>query len=107
MVTVNASNIEKDWAWVTTHGASGRWRNISAETGLIAVQGPRAEDLVAGLADVDVRAIGYYRFAHGLVGGVSTIVSRTGYTGEDGFELYAPWEATERLWTALMEAGAK
>jgi aminomethyltransferase len=107
MVTVNASNMDKDWAWCTTHGASARWRNISAETGLIAVQGPRAEDLVAALADIDVRAIGYYRFARGHVGGVSTLVSRTGYTGEDGFELYAPWNDTERLWAALMEAGTK
>ena len=105
MVTVNASNIEKDWAWVTTHGAAARWRNISAETGLIAVQGPRAEDLVARLADLDVRAIGYYRFARGAVAGVPTLVSRTGYTGEDGFELYVPWNDTEHVWTALLDAG--
>jgi aminomethyltransferase len=106
MITVNASNIDKDWAWCTAHGAAARWRNVSAETGLIAVQGPRAEDLVASLAEVDVRTIGYYRFARGHVAGVSTLVSRTGYTGEDGFELYAPWGETERLWTALVEAGA-
>ncbi|HEV8143040.1 MAG TPA: glycine cleavage system aminomethyltransferase GcvT [Methylomirabilota bacterium] len=105
MITVNASNIDKDWAWVTTHGASARWRNISAETGLIAVQGPRAEALVGGLADIDVRAIGYYRFARGKVAGVPTIVSRTGYTGEDGFELYLPWNDTERVWMALLDAG--
>ena len=107
MITVNASNIDKDWAWVTGHAAGARWRNISAETGLIAVQGPRAEDLVASLADIDVRAIGYYRFARGTLARVPTLVSRTGYTGEDGFELYAPWGETERLWTALIDAGAK
>ena len=107
MVTVNASNIDKDWAWVTAHGSSARWRNISGETGLIAVQGPRAEDLVAGLADVEVRAIGYYRFARGRVAGVSALVSRTGYTGEDGFELYAPWGETERVWNALVDAGTR
>ena len=107
MITVNASNIDKDWAWVTAHGGGAQWRNISAQTGLIAVQGPRAEDLVSGLADIDVRAIGYYRFARGNVARVSTLVSRTGYTGEDGFELYAPWSDTERLWAALVEAGAK
>jgi len=107
MITVNASNIDKDWAWVTAHGGGAQWRNISAETGLIAVQGPRAEDLVAGLADIDVRAIGYYRFARGTVARVATLVSRTGYTGEDGFELYAPWGETERLWSALIEAGTK
>src|ERR1051325_4915291 len=81
MVTVNASNIDKDWAWVTSRGASARWRNVSGETGLIAVQGPRAEDLVAGLADVNVRDIAYYHFARGKVAGVSALVSRTGYTG--------------------------
>jgi len=105
MLTVNASNIEKDWAWVTTHGASARWRNISADTGLIAVQGPNAEDLVVALADVDVRALGYYRFVRGKVAGVATLISRTGYTGEDGFELYVPWNETERVWTALLESG--
>jgi aminomethyltransferase len=105
MVTVNASNTDKDWAWMTEHGPAPRWRNISAETGLIAVQGPRAEALVAELADVDVRAIAYYHFARGKVAGVPTLVSRTGYTGEDGFELYAPWGETERLWDALLDAG--
>ena len=106
MVTVNASNIEKDWAWVTTHGGSARWRNVSADTGLIAVQGPRAEELVARLADVGVRPVEYYHFARGKVAGVAAILSRTGYTGEDGFELYLPWSDTERAWTALLDAGA-
>ncbi len=105
MVTVNASNIDKDWAWMTTHAPGAEWRNVSTETGLIAVQGPRAEELVAGLADTDVQAIRYYRFARGAVAGVPTLISRTGYTGEDGFELYVPWDATERVWVALLEAG--
>jgi len=105
MVTVNASNIDKDWAWATTHGAGPAWKNISAETGLIAVQGPRAEDLVATLADTDVRAIGYYHFARGSLAGVSTLISRTGYTGEDGFELYVPWNETARVWAALLDGG--
>ena len=106
MVTVNASNIEKDWAWVTTHGGSATWRNVSAETGLIAVQGPGAEALVARLADIDVPALGYYRFARGKVAGVAAVISRTGYTGEDGFELYLPWNDTERAWVALLDAGS-
>src|SRR5205085_1799554 len=107
MITVNASNIDKDWAWVTSHGANARWRNVSTETGLIAVQGPRAEELVASLAESDVPAIGYYRFARDRVAGVTALISRTGYTGEDGFELYAPWNETARLWTALTDAGAR
>ena len=105
MLTVNAGNIDKDYAWVTAHGKKARWRNVSAETGLIAAQGPRAEALVARLADRDVTAIGYYRFARGTVAGVSTLISRTGYTGEDGFELYVAAADTARLWAALLEAG--
>ena len=109
MLTVNAGNIDKDWAWVTEQsagqGASARWRNVSAETGLIAVQGPKAEDLVQRLADYDVRTIGYYRFAFGGVAGVRTLISRTGYTGEDGFELYLPATSASSVWHALLEAG--
>ncbi|MBI3635124.1 MAG: glycine cleavage system aminomethyltransferase GcvT, partial [Candidatus Rokubacteria bacterium] len=79
--------------------------NTSADTGLIAVQGPHAEALVARLADRDVAAIGYYHFAEGPVAGVSTLISRTGYTGEDGFELYTPAAETRRVWDALLDAG--
>ena len=105
MLTVNAGNIDKDWEWVTTHGAVARWRNVSAETALIAVQGPHAEALVGALADRGVTDIGYYRFVHGVVGGVHTLISRTGYTGEDGFELYVAVADGTRLWTALLDAG--
>ena len=75
------------------------------ETGLIAAQGPKAEELVGRLADQDVGKLGYYRFARGAVAGIDTLISRTGYTGEDGFELYASAAATARLWAALLEAG--
>jgi len=108
MLTVNAGNIDKDWAHVTKsteHVKNVRWRNASEGTGLIAVQGPKAEALVGRLADRDVAAIGYYRFARGTVGEVPTLISRTGYTGEDGFELYAPADGTARLWKALLAAG--
>ena len=106
MLTVNASNIDKDYAWVTEHRRKeARWRNVSAETGLIAVQGPKAEPLVGRLADRDVTKVGYYRFARGAVAGVPALMSRTGYTGEDGFELYAAAADTGRLWAALLEAG--
>jgi aminomethyltransferase len=106
MMTVNAANIDGDWAWLTGH-LEGRVeaREVSAETGLIAVQGPRAEALVGGLADLDLTRIGYYRFARGRVAGVATLVSRTGYTGEDGFELYLPAEGTERVWERLLAEG--
>jgi aminomethyltransferase len=108
MITVNAGNIDKDWAHVTTstaHVKDARWRNASAATGLVAVQGPKAEALVGRLADRDVTAIGYYRFVRGNVADVPTLISRTGYTGEDGFELYTPADGTAQLWKALLHAG--
>jgi aminomethyltransferase len=108
MLTVNAANIDKDWSHVnqyTGQGKNVRWTNVSADTGLIAVQGPRAEPLVGRLADQDVTKIGYYRFARGVVAGVPAFISRTGYTGEDGFELYTKAAETARLWAALLDAG--
>jgi aminomethyltransferase len=106
MITVNASNIDKDWAWATGQAPGARWRNVSSATGLVAVQGPRAEALVGRLADRDVTAIRYFRFARGAVAGVPALISRSGYTGEDGFELYVAAAETERLWRALLDAGA-
>ncbi len=106
MLVVNASNIDKDWAWVTSHSVGrAEWTNVSDETALLAVQGPKAEGLVARLADRDVTALGYYHFARGVVAGVPGLLSRTGYTGEDGFELYVRAGDAERLWAALLEAG--
>jgi aminomethyltransferase len=107
LMVVNAGNIDKDWTHVTTAvpADGARWRNASDATGLIAVQGPKAEALVGRLADQDVTRIGYYHFAQGKVGGVGAIISRTGYTGEDGFELYVAAGDTVRLWSALLEGG--
>jgi glycine cleavage system T protein (aminomethyltransferase) len=106
MMTVNASNIDKDWEWVSRH-LDGRVeaKNVSEETGLIAVQGPHAERLVGRLSDVDVSAIAYYHFRQGRVGGAPAIISRTGYTGEDGFELYLPAASTEAVWEGLLAEG--
>jgi len=106
MLTVNASNIDKDWQWVGEQGqGQARWKNMSAETALLAVQGPKAEGLVGRLADTDVTRVLYYHFTRGHVAGVPAIISRTGYTGEDGFELYVAAGKAEALWHALMEAG--
>ena len=106
MLVVNAANIDGDWAWVTARGAGdARWRDVSVETALLAVQGPRAERVVGALADVDVAAIRYYHFARGRVSGVPAVLSRTGYTGEDGFELYVPAADAPALWGALLTAG--
>src|SRR5262249_61231100 len=92
-------------AGVTGHGGRARWKNVSAEPGLLGVQGPRAEEIVRGLADRDVTGLPYYHFARGAVAGVPALISRTGYTGEDGFELYAPAARVEPLWRALLETG--
>src|SRR5262245_7688407 len=106
MLTVNAANIDKDWKWVTAHGGgAAQWTNVSEQTALVAVQGPRAEAVVGRLADVDVSRVAYYHFVRGAVAGVPAIISRTGYTGEDGFELYAAADRAEALWHALVEAG--
>jgi aminomethyltransferase len=106
MLVVNASNIDKDWTWVTSHGGGrAEWTNVSDATALLAVQGPKAEGLVGRLADRDVTGLGYYRFARGAVAGVRGLISRTGYTGEDGFELYVPAGEAEVLWSALLDAG--
>jgi aminomethyltransferase len=78
---------------------------VSDATGLVAVQGPKAEALVGRLADTDVTRLAYYHAVEGRVAGARTVISRTGYTGEDGFELYAAAADTPRLWSALLEAG--
>jgi aminomethyltransferase len=109
MLTVNAANIAKDWAWVTAEArgfAGARWRDVSEATALLAVQGPRAEAVVGRLSDVDVGPLGYYRFVRGRVAGVPALISRTGYTGEDGFELYVEARAGPHLWQAVLAAGA-
>jgi len=107
MLVVNASNIEKDWDHVVAQkgGANVRLRNISDEVALLAVQGPKAEALVASLSPVGVALIPYYHFADGKVAGVQCFISRTGYTGEDGFELYCRAGDAETLWHALAGPG--
>ena len=103
MLVVNASNIEKDRAWVESCNDTGaEVKDISEETALIALQGPQAIDLLDSFVpDQDVSEIPYFRFIAGEVAGVPTVISRTGYTGEVGFELYVSASDAERLWTAL------
>ena len=107
MLVVNAANIARDWAHIIPQkrGANVRLRDISDVTGLLAVQGPAAEALLAPLTAVDVASIPYYHFAQGRVAGVQCFVSRTGYTGEDGFELYARATDIAALWHALVDEG--
>jgi aminomethyltransferase len=109
MVVVNAGTTTKDWEWFVQQ-ASGHvgftLDNVSDETGLIALQGPLAPTILQPLTDTALDTIKYYRCVRGEVAGVPAIISRTGYTGEDGFELYAAAGDTPRLWRAVMEAGA-
>ena len=107
MLVVNASNIEKDWRWITQHEGDleVEVEDASDRTALLALQGPVAREIVRPLASVDVDAIGYYRFAEGEVAGAPAVISGTGYTGEDGFELYVGAGDAVQLWQALLEAG--
>jgi aminomethyltransferase len=109
MLVVNAGTMEKDWVWFIEH-ADGRdgvtLTNISHHTGLIALQGPRAATILQPLTATPLDEIAYYHSRTGAVAGIPCRISRTGYTGEDGFELYSEWEATPELWTAVLSAGA-
>src|SRR2546429_3638741 len=107
MLVVNAANIAADWAHIVAQkrGANVRLRDISDATALLAVQGPGAETLLGPLTPVGVAMIPYYHFAEGSVAGVQCFVSRTGYTGEDGFELYCRASDAEQLWHALVGPG--
>lgn len=107
---VNASNTDKDFAWMQqVHAGSGlagaTLTNRSADFAQLALQGPQAATILKRLASIDLAAIGTYRFREGDVGGVPALISRTGYTGEDGFELYLPAAAAVGLWNRLLDAG--
>ena len=107
MFVVNASNIAKDYAHIARHAAKFgvTVEDVSDSMGLLALQGPKAASILQPLTKTDLSAIGYYHFAEGEVAGMPMIISRTGYTGEDGFELYHDVRYSTRLWDALMNAG--
>jgi aminomethyltransferase len=109
LLVVNGSNEEKDYAWIASHAAEAGDAavvNSSSRYALIAVQGPKAAHIVQSVTGVDLSAIKYYWFAHGEFAGVRGTVSRTGYTGEDGFEIFCPPAMAPRVWEALLSAGA-
>jgi aminomethyltransferase len=107
MLVVNAGNIEKDFAWVQqqSQGFDVLITNVSAETALLALQGPAALSTLQPLTPVDLSAIAYYHCASGLVSRANCLISRTGYTGEDGFELYCSVDDVVDLWQDLLTAG--
>ena len=105
-LVVNAANIDIDLEWIRTHNAAGaQVEDVSDKTGLLALQGPRAAEILQPLTDVPLSRVSSYHFVSGTVLGVNARVSRTGYTGEDGFELYFPASASEKLWTGILKAG--
>jgi aminomethyltransferase len=107
MLVVNASNIDKDWAWIEKHNTfDTRMINISDESALLAVQGPKAVEAMQSLTDVNLSEIGFYTFKKGKFAGIdNVIISATGYTGSGGFELYVNNAHAAQLWDAVMEAG--
>jgi aminomethyltransferase len=109
MIVVNASNVARAWEHIVKQkgGANVRLKDISDEVGLLAIQGPTAQATVQPLSDTPLDDIGYYHFAVGRIAGAQCFISRTGYTGEDGFELYCRDRDTVALWEALTAAGAR
>lgn len=108
MLVVNASNIEKDWNWISKFNTKGvEMHNISDKTSLLAVQGPKAAEALQSLTDIDLASMEYYTFTKGVFAGVdNVVVSATGYTGAGGFEIYCDNEHAEKVWDAVFEAGA-
>jgi len=107
LLVVNAGTTEKDWDWIISHHGDENveLRNASADYCQIAVQGPDAISILQKLTAVPLSEIRYYHFRYASVDGVSAIVSRTGYTGEDGFEVYAAADKAEQLWNKILDAG--
>ncbi|WP_140937020.1 glycine cleavage system aminomethyltransferase GcvT [Sphingobacterium lumbrici] len=108
LLVVNASNIEKDWNWISKYNTEGvDMKDISDKTSLLAIQGPKAADALQSLTDIDLAPMEYYTFQKGKFAGVdNVIVSATGYTGAGGFEIYVANEDAEKVWKAIFEAGA-
>ena len=107
LLVVNASNIEKDWNWIKKHDTWGvDMKNISDDTSLLAVQGPKAINALQKLTDVKLADIPYYSFVKGKFNGIdNVIISNTGYTGAGGFELYFENQYAEKMWNAIFKAG--
>ncbi|HAP35479.1 MAG TPA: glycine cleavage system aminomethyltransferase GcvT [Bacteroidetes bacterium] len=106
MIVVNASNIEKDWEWMKKHCPSGvMFENKSDDTALLAIQGPKSLETMQKLTTANLSAIPYYHFVQGAVAGIEMIISRTGYTGELGFEIYFSNAHAEKIWNAIFDAG--
>ena len=108
LLVVNASNIDKDWDWISKHNDMGvEMRNLSDEYSLLAIQGPKAVEAMQSLTSVNLSEIPYYSFKAGDFAGIeNVIISATGYTGSGGFEIYCKNEEVEQIWTKVFEAGS-
>jgi aminomethyltransferase len=107
-IVVNASNIEKDWNWISQHNDLGvEMQNLSDAYSLLAIQGPKAAAAMQSLTEVDLTNMTYYTFQYGTFAGIENVmISATGYTGSGGFEVYVKNEDAKKLWDAVFEAGA-
>jgi len=107
MLVVNASNIEKDWNWIQQFNtANVEMHNISDQTSLLAIQGPKAADALQSLTEMDLASMEYYSFKKGVFAGIDNVlVSATGYTGAGGFEIYFENKHADQIWDAIFEAG--
>lgn len=107
LLVVNAATTDKDWNWISSHrqDKNVELRNTSAEYCQLALQGPNALSMLQKLTNTRLSEIKYYHFVRGQVDGVEAIISRTGYTGEDGFEVYAAPDKAEQLWNKILDAG--
>ncbi|EZP76128.1 glycine cleavage system aminomethyltransferase T [Parageobacillus genomosp. 1] len=107
LLVVNAANIEKDFAWLNEHAFGDvQLENVSAEIAQLALQGPLAEQVLQKLTNIDLSTLKFFTFQDNVdLQGVKALVSRTGYTGEDGFEIYCCAEDAIALWEAILEAG--
>jgi len=107
LLVVNASNIDKDWNWISAHNDLGvEMRNLSDDYSLLAIQGPKAVEAMQSLTSKDLAAIPYYHFEVGDFAGIDdVIISATGYTGSGGFEIYCKNSQVEQIWNKVFEAG--
>ena len=107
LLVVNAGTTDKDWEWIKSNhsGESVELNNVSSDYCQLALQGPDAQSILQKLTAVPLDQIKYYHFSSGNVDGVEGIISRTGYTGEDGFEFYAAPDRAEQLWNKILDAG--
>lgn len=106
LLCVNAANTDKDFEWIKRHNSFGaEVHDVSPEYSQLALQGPRAAEILAKVTDADLPRLKYYWFCHATCCGTQGLLARTGYTGEDGFEFYFPPDRSKQVWNGLLEAG--